>query len=287
MKKIIILCKLTTLAALFLVGCSDHNRSVDSMLQKEVKIEQTEVMDSQVKVYSNYSNGDGYVVKAKGRDKWIATQASIISEHPVALIETSNKQLLEGRVTAYNVEQNIAIVHIRNSAEVTATNEATAWDKPVIDKLLKQQQELTYKERLALLDAFAEVEKPIIYSQERLEAYDKNTFTYNPTLIEQFIYKFQQQYEQYLQNGEKEMISEYIGSDLLLDKIEKSYSTEKAIAQFTKVQVNSITLADFQYIVGVELEVNENKQKKNIDATYKLIEVDGQFKMISIQLDEK
>lgn len=286
MKKIIILCKLVVLSAIFLVGCSDNNRSVDSMLKKEVEVKHKEVMDDQVKVYSNHSNGDGFVVKVDGRDKWIVTEASIISEHPKALIQTSNDQILEGDITAYNIEQNAALIHIRNSAEVKPSTDAGVWNKQGIDELLDQQHSLTYQESIELLNAFKDAKKPSQYNHEPFEQYKKDTFTYNPALIEAFIHTFQKQYELYLQNGEKETIAPYIGSDLLMKKIEKSYKASKSTLKFSELIVNSINLVDFQYIVQVEFVMNKKKSKKNVQATYKLIQVDNELKVISMQWDE-
>lgn len=252
------------------------------MLKKEKVVQQQETMEDKVKVYSINQNGDGYVVKTEGRDKLIATEASIISEHPKVLIQTSNDKMLEGEITAYNIEQNVALIHIRNSAEVKPSKEADIWNKSLLNGLLDQQHSLTYKESIKLFNAFKDEEKHLQYDHEPFEQYKKDTFTYNPASIEAFIHTFQQQYEYSLQNDEIETIAPYIGSDLLMKRIETSNKATKSPLKFSNLNVTSIHLADFQYIVSAEFVLTEKSKKKNVQATYKLIRVDGELKIISM-----
>ena len=111
MKKLLILASLLVLTA-----CSEPMDTVsESMPKGEIKQEK-EMMKNTVHVYSLTQNSEGTIIHWKDRDKWLIVPASVVVEHPKALIETSNGQLLEGTITYINKETNTAIVHFRNSA---------------------------------------------------------------------------------------------------------------------------------------------------------------------------
>ena len=87
MKKLLILGSL-----LFLTACSEPMDTVsDSMPKGEIKQEK-EIMTQAVHVYSLTQNSEGTIIHWDERDKWLIVPASVVVEHPKALVETSKVQ---------------------------------------------------------------------------------------------------------------------------------------------------------------------------------------------------
>ena len=78
------------LFTIFLMGCSEPVSNVYESTSQKESDQQRVQMDVKVHVYSLEQNNEGYIIKWDDRDKWVITNASVVYQHPKALIETSN-----------------------------------------------------------------------------------------------------------------------------------------------------------------------------------------------------
>lgn len=264
MKRIISLC------LLLLVGCSDGGfESVSQSLPESEPVEQ-ETMKANVKVYSVGGSTDGTVFLADGRDKWIVTEAAVFRDHPVALIETSEGQQVEAELQAFDIEKNIAIVHMRNSANVKAAEQE---NQQVLEVMLEADK-LTARERYRLHDAFKGAEVPQKYDLKVLEEYDKPTFTYNPDAIEYFIYTFNEVFNQYVENGDFSLIDRYILSDLLKEALQK----KEARIVIENMKVTELGQSGFEWYVKGETNT--------FSVTYKINRVNEKYYLTYMHIDK-
>lgn len=264
MKRLIILC------LLLLTGCSEGGfESVSQVIPESKPIEQ-ETMEAHVKIYSVAGSTDGVVFSVEDRDKWIVTEASIFRDHPKALIETSAGQQVEGELQAFNIEKNIAIVHMRNSAKTAAVEQE---NQQFLEDML-QSEKLTSTDRYKLHEAFKDVNVPEKYDVKVIEEYDKPTFTYNPDAIEHFIYTFNTAYNQYVKSGDFSFIDTYILSDLLKDALQK----EEARLLIEDLKVTDLGQSGFEWFVKGETALST--------ITYKVNQVKGSFYITSISINK-
>ncbi|WP_431030366.1 hypothetical protein [Lysinibacillus sp. LZ02] len=264
MKKIIILCLLV------LAGCSQGGFESVSQVLPESKPAQKEVMEANVKVYSVAGSTDGIVFLADGRDKWIVTEAIVMRDHPKALIETSNGQQLEAKLQAFSVEDNIAILHVRNSADVEAVEQGN--QQQLVDML--ETEALTAIERYTLHNAFKDTEVPQKYDMTVLEQYEKTTFEYNPDALEAFIQTFNTAFNQYVASNDFAQVEPYILSDLLKEAM---VNEEKKLL-IENFEVTEIGKSGFEwYIKG---------QTNEFPIVYKINLVDGNYYITYLQIEK-
>ena len=263
MKRISIVC------LLLLSGCAGGGFESVSQVLPESEPAERETMTAQVKVYSVAGSTDGTVFLAEGRDKWIVTEAAVFRDHPKALIETSHGQQLESQLEAFDVESNVAIVHMRNSAAVEASEQE---NQQKLEAML-EAEELTAGDRYKLQAAFEEAEVPQKYDRKVLEQYEKPTFTYNPDAIEHVIHTFNTAFNQYVETGDFSVVESYILSDLLEEALQK----EEAKLLIEDMEVSEIGQAGFEWHV--------KGATKDFTITYKVNLVDGKYYITYIYID--
>jgi len=264
MKQFIILC------VLLLTGCSGGGfESVRQTLPESKPVEQ-ETMDPYVKVYSVAGSTDGVVFLADERDKWIVTEAAVFRDHPSALIQTNKGQQVEAELQAFDIEKNIAIIHMRNSAAVKAVEQE---NQQLLEEMLNADK-LTASDRYMLYAALKDVEAPHKYDLKVLEEYEKSTFTYNPDVIEHFVLTFNTAFNQYVKNGDFSLIETYILPDLLKDALQK----EEARLLIEDMKITEIGQSGFEWVVKGETA--------SYAITYKVNRVNGRFYVTSIFIDE-
>ncbi|MGM9949136.1 MAG: hypothetical protein ACI33P_03380 [Lysinibacillus sp.] len=263
MKRISLLC------LVLLAGCTNGGiESVSQMLPESEPAEQ-ETMTAQVKVYSVAGSTDGTVFLTEGRDKWIVTEAAVFRDHPKALIETSHGQHLEAELEAVDVESNIAILHMRNSAGVEASEQV---DQQRLEAML-EAEELTARDRYKLQEAFEEAKVPRKYDLKVLEDYEKPTFTYNPDAIEHVIHTFNTAFNQYVETGDFSVAEPYILSDLLKEALQK----EEAKLVIEDIEVSEIVQSNFEWHV--------KGATKDFAITYNVNLVDGTYYITYIHIE--
>ena len=255
MKRISLLC------LLLLAGCADGGFESVSQMLPESKPTEREIMTAQVKVYSVAGSTDGVVFLAEGRDKWIVTEAAVLRDHPKALIETSHGQQLEAELEAFDIEENVAVLHMRNSAGVEAAKQK---NQEALKGMLTAE-ELTARNRYELQRAFEEAEVPQKYDLQVLADYEKPTFTYNPDTIEHVIHAFNAAFNQYVETGDFSVVEPYVLSDLLKEALQK----EEARLPINDLDVSEIVLSGFEWQVkGAAKEFAINYGVNLVDGTY-------------------
>lgn len=255
MRYIIILC------LLILTGCSAGGFESVSQVLPESKPVEKEVMAAQVQVYSTAGSTDGEVFLADERDKWIVTEATVMRDHPKALVVTSNGQQLEAKLKAFSTEDNIAVLHIRNSADVKAVEQAN--QQQLVTML--DRKELTATERYTLYEAFKELEVPQKHDMTVLNEYDKPTFEYNPDALQAFIRKFNEAYNVYLKTEDFSTIESYVLGDLLKEVIQ----AEENKPTITNFEVTEITKATYDWQLKGRAD--------DFEVSYKIMLVNGQY----------
>ncbi len=264
MKKvsIIILCLLV------LTGCSSGGfESVSEVVPASKPVEK-EVMEAQVKVYSTAGSTDGEVFLVDERDKWIVTEAAVMRDHPKALVVTSNGQQLEAKLKAFSTEDNIAVLHIRNSADVKAVEQAN--QQQLVTML--DRKELTATERYTLHEAFKAVEVPQKYDMTLLDEYDKPTFEYNPDALQAFIHTFNEAYNAYVKTEDFSIIESYVLGDLLKEVIQ----LEEKKPAITNFEVTEITKATYDWQLKGRTD--------DFEVSYKIMLVNGQYYITHLKI---
>ena len=255
MRYIIILC------LLILTGCSAGGfESVSEVLPESEPVEK-EVMEAQVKVYSTAGSTDGEVFLADERDKWIVTEATVMRDHPKALVVTSNGQQLEAKLKAFSIDDNVAVLHIRNSADVKAVEQAN--QQQLVTML--DRKELTATERYTLHEAFKATDVPQTYDLTVLNEYDKPTFEYNPDALHAFIYTFNEAYNAYVKTADFSTIESYVLGDLLKEVIQ----AEEKKPAITNFEVTSISKATYDWQLKGRTD--------DFEVSYKIMLVNGKY----------
>ena len=316
MKKIILI-----LVVLLLSACqSNSNQTVDSMFEKKTP-EPVANVEPNVQVYSTYGSAAGYVIHVEDREKWIVTIGSVVRAHPKALVVLANEQQLEGEVRYVDVENNIALLSFKSSANIipyelandslsdvmdigqimvdnntlqTFTSfhvvEGEMQKVPVpattIEQALNSVTKLTLKDRLAFFEATSEYPEYQMFDMTVFEQYEKDTFAYNPDQIEQFSYIFMKDLNAFLENGQLEAIEQQVASDDLKDKIVESMTTSPN-GTFTSLKTKAIYYADYQYVVEMESQYETAEKKEDVTIILKLIAMDKEYKVIVMKVKEK
>lgn len=307
------------LVILLLTACSNEKSNwVGVELPVSTKPVQEEITASpSVIVYGISSVTNGFVVAAEDRKKWLVTIASSVAEHPNALIETSEGQLLKAEVVAIDVEHNIAMLTFKNTATIepfalsadfineTVTNVGTielgetgkllsltsiTREKDVqkpqlvqpsqIAELLKQAQEspLKWKERNAKSEQLLSYDPIGTNLLNKIDQYDKDTFDYNPDALLAFVDRFQQQFNLFNETDDIALMKQWIASDDLLEQLQQ---IEEPLT-LGELKVQSIKISDNQYIVECKTTaIQTGEEETDLKAIYKIIKSDGNWKLIA------
>lgn len=307
------------LVILLLTACSNEGNSwVGVELPASTKPVQEEITASpSVIVYGISSVTNGFVVAAEDRKKWIVTIASAVAEHPNALIETSEGQLLKAEVVAINVEHNIAMLTFKNTAtidpftlgadfinetvtdvgtiELGETGELLSFTSVTREKdeqklqlvqpsqiaeLLKEAQEspLKWQERNAKSEQLLSYETIGTDLLNKIGQYDKDTFDYNPDALLAFVNRFQQQFNVFNETGDITPMKQWIASDDLLEQLQQ---IEEPLT-LGELKVQSISISDNQYIIECKTTVIQaDKEETELKAIYNVIQSDGNWKLIA------
>jgi len=265
--------------SVLLIGCSEPVSTVYESTTKEEREQLREHMDVKVHVYSLEQNNVGYVIKWDERDKWIITNASVVYQHPKALIETSNNQLLEGEVVYSDTNLNIAVLHFRNSADVLfeeqyndsvfnfsngvptkfisydKANKPITIEETTISNLTQQvtKEPLSFEERITArkqLESFPEI---VVNDENKIDTYEKSTFLFDQDQIHLAANEFFNQYSAFV-NGQPSTLLEMIANDRLQTVF---YEWEEFGETYTfgEVNITSIQNTNFQYIVRFETKM--------------------------------
>ena len=309
------------LVVLLLSACqSNSNQTVDSMFEKKTP-EPVVNVEPNVQVYSTYGSAAGYVIHVEDREKWIVTIGSVVRAHPKALVVLANEQQLEGEVRYVDVENNIALLSIKSSANIipyelandslsdvtdigqikvdnntlqTFTSfhvvkgemQRVPVPATTIEQALKSETKLTMNDRLAFYEATNDYPEYKMFDMTVFEQYGKNTFAYNPDQIEQFSNAFMKDLNGFLENGQLEAIEQQVASDDLKDKIVESMTTSPN-GTFTSLKTKAIYYADYQYIVEMESQYVTAEKKEDVTIILKLIAMDKEYKVIVMKVKEK
>lgn len=267
-----------------LTGCSEPVSTAYKSASHEKQEKQREQMDVKVHVYSLEQNNAGYIIKWDERDKWVITNASVVYQHPKALIETSNNQLLEGDIVYIDIESNIAVLHFRNSADVLlkqytdtlfkvssgVPKQFISFDKgntpltineATITNLAKKigKDPLPFDERMDARVQLQSFPKMNVNEENKIETYEKPTFSFDQDRIQLAANTFFEQYDAFL-HEKPSTIFEIIANDQLRDVFSEWEVFGETYA-FDNVKVTSIQYANFQYIAQFESTMNTDKVK--------------------------
>ena len=293
--------------SVLLIGCSEPVSTVYESTTKEDREQLREQMDVKVHVYSLEQNNVGYVIKWDERDKWIITNASVVYQHPKALIETSNNQLLEGEVVYSDTDMNIAVIHFRNSADVlleqytdslfNVTNgvptKFISYDKankPItieetkISNLSQKitKEPLSFDERIKARKQLESFPKIVVNDDNKIDTYEKSTFLFDQDQIHIAANDFFDQYSAFV-NGQPSTILEMIANDRLQTVF---YEWEEYGEKYTfgEVNITSIYYSNFQYIV--QFETKMGSENVEISGTLYFTQINGELFVTSFVFKE-
>lgn len=293
--------------SVLLIGCSEPVSTVYESTTKEDREQLREQMDVKVHVYSLEQNNVGYVIKWDERDKWIITNASVVYQHPKALIETSNNQLLEGEVVYSDTDMNIAVIHFRNSADVLleqytdslfnvtngvptkfisydkANNPITIEETKISNLSQKITKEpLSFDERIKARKQLESFPKIVVNDDNKIDTYEKSTFLFDQDQIHIAANDFFDQYSAFV-NGQPSTILEMIANDRLQTVF---YEWEEYGEKYTfgEVNITSIYYSNFQYIV--QFETKMGSENVEISGTLYFTQINGELFVTSFVFKE-
>ena len=272
------------LLVVFLTGCSEPVSTVYESTTQDAREQQREQIDVKVHVYSLEQNNAGYIIKWNKRDKWVITNASVVYQHPKALIETSNNQLLEGDVVDIDSELNIAIIHFRNSADVLleqftdssfklssgvpkefisfnidntplTINEATIG--LLVENVVKDP--LLFDKRMIAREQLQSFPKIVRNEENKINTYEKSTFLFDQDQIHLAANTFFEQYNAFVYE-QPSTILDMIANDQLR-KVFDEWEVYGETYAFGDVKIMMIQNANFQYIVQFESTMGKDKVK--------------------------
>ena len=295
------------LLAVLLTGCSEPVSTVYESSSQEKREQQREQMDILVHVYSLEQNNAGYIMKWDERDKWVITNASVVYQHPKALIETSNNQLLEGDIVYIDIETNIAVLHFRNSADVLLDEYSDALFKmsdgvstefvsftgektplPVngatMAKIIKKtgKNPLSFDKRIQAREHLHKFPKIMEKEENKIETYEKSNFSFDQDRIHLAANSFFEQYNSFVYE-KPSTIFELIANDQLRDVFNDWEVFGKKYA-FGDVKILSIQKANFQYTV--QFESTMNGDKVDIGGTLYFTQINGDLFVTSFVFKE-
>ena len=294
--------------SVLLIGCSEPVSTVYESTTKEEREQLREQMDVKVHVYSLEQNNVGYVIKWDERDKWIITNASVVYQHPKALIETSNNQLLEGEVVYSDTDMNIALLHFRNSADVLFEEQYTdsyfnvsngvptefiSYDKDnkpltiqetTLTNLIQivTKEPLTFEERIAARKQLESFPKIVLNDENKIDTYEKSTFLFDQDQIHLAANEFFNQYAAFV-NEQPSTLLEIIANDRL-QSVFYEWKDFGETYSFGEVNITSIRYSNFQYIV--QFETIMGSENVEISGTLYFTQINGKLFVTSFVFKE-
>lgn len=310
------------LCIVLLTACSEEeNIAVSSWMPATTKepVEEASVTPSVI-VYGISSVTNGFVIHTEERKKWLVTIASAVSEHPNALIETSEGQILKAEVVAIDETNNIAILTFKNSAtmlpfplqldagteqvgevgviELSDDKAITSFTSLVMTKEKQQpyvvqpqliqnlldkaiDESLEWQERFEVSQSFAGY--PAIGTDlvNKIDSYDKNIFDYNPDALLTHITQFQENLNTYMETKDTSKLENDIASDDLLEQLQE---TDGGFA-VGELDIQSINVVENIYIVEAKTTLASSEEEQEVRVIYKSIKQQGKWQVISIYVD--
>lgn len=295
------------LFSIFLMGCSEPVSNVYESTSQKEREQQHEQMDVKVHVYSLEQNYAGYIIKWDDRDKWVITNASVVYQHPKALIETSNNQLLEGDIVYNDIETNTAVIHFRNSADVLLEEHYTDMsykmsngvpmefisfnkenipltiNEATIGNIINEVREdsLSFDERINAREQLQSFPKKAVYEDNKIDTYEKSTL-FDQDRIHLAANLFFEQYNAFVYE-QSSTITEMIANDQLRN-VFSEWEVFGATYAFGDVKITTIQNPNLQYIVHFESTMDNEKVK--IGGSIYFTEINGELFVTSFVFKE-
>ena len=295
------------LFSIFLIGCSEPVSTVYESTSKKEREQTREQMDVKVHVYSLEQNNTGYIIKWDERDKWVITNASVVYQHPKALIETSNNQLLEGDVVYSDIESNIAVIHFRNSADVllehysdltfnmsdglptefisfNKENIPLTVNEATIDKLITKigKDPLAFDQRMNVREELQNFPKIALLKENKIDTYEKSTL-FDEDRIRLAANLFFEQYNAFLFE-QSSTIMDMIANDQLRN-VFSDWEVFGDTYAFEEINITAIYYSNFQY--NVHFESSMNNKRLNIVGTLNFTQINEKLLVTSFVFNER
>lgn len=295
------------LFSIFLIGCSEPVSTVYESTSKKEREQTREQMDVKVHVYSLEQNNTGYIIKWDERDKWVITNASVVYQHPKALIETSNNQLLEGDVVYSDIESNIAVIHFRNSADVllehysdltfnmsdgipkefisfNKENIPLTVNEATIDKLITKigKDPLAFDQRMNVREDLQNFPKIALLKENKIDTYEKSTL-FDEDRIRLAANLFFEQYNAFLFE-QSSTIMDMIANDQLRN-VFYDWEVFGDTYAFEEINITAIYYSNFQY--NVHFESSMNNKRLNIVGSLNFTQINEKLLVTSFVFNER
>lgn len=295
------------LFSIFLIGCSEPVSTVYESTSKKEREQTREQMNVKVHVYSLEQNNKGYIIKWDERDKWVITNASVVYQHPKALIETSNNQLLEGDVVYSDIESNIAVIHFRNSADVllehysdltfnmsdgipkefisfNKENIPLTVNEATIDKLITKigKDPLAFDQRMNVREDLQNFPKIALLKENKINTYEKSTL-FDEDRIRLAANLFFEQYNAFLFE-QSSTIMDMIANDQLRN-VFYDWEVFGDTYAFEEINITAIYYSNFQY--NVHFESSMNNKRLNIVGSLNFTQINEKLLVTSFVFNER
>lgn len=245
-----------------LVGCSSGElKTVDELYDKTEVVQET--ISSEVTVHTIVGKKQGTVISMDEKNKWVEVDLSVVSQHPMALVEASNGKVYKGELVGFDEKLNKGYLRVKSSLPLSEPIDSVDVDSFV--------QQLTYEDRLALKENFAEIKGQ---PSDKITEYEEMLFTQNRDEIEQFVTQFEASNDK----------SSFIVNDLLLAAIEEANASD---IRYKLEQVEAVTIAKTGItVIGDIVFMDAEGSETSGQITYTVTKVDGKYKIINILLSE-
>lgn len=270
--KIIILC----LLIFAIVGCSDRKMDTVDLNFESSPEAKPPTISNEVIVHTVVGEAKGKIVAEDNAIKWVQTNIAHVSQHPFALIETSLAKVFKAEVVSFDEENGVAYLRFKNATKLT---------DPLKEKVPKGLNEpVSFKERLAIKDKFADTFSYSIKPSEKINHFEDALFTQNPDEIEAFIYQFEQALSEFKNGTDTERFKDFIANDALQSAFE-SLTDEAKREDYASIKVKTIQIGLYSTIASAALALSEEEDATIVKATYSIVEIDGQLQIINVQYE--
>lgn len=295
------------LFTIFLMGCSEPVSNVFESTSQKESDQQRVQMDVKVHVYSLEQNNEGYIIKWDDRDKWVITNASVVYQHPKALIETSNNQLLEGDIVYSDIETNVAVIHFRNSADVKideqyndlsfkmsngVPKEFISFNKENIPLTINEatianlvnevgKNSLSFNERMSVRVQLQSFPKIAVYEENKIDTYEKSTL-FDQDRIHLAANLFFEQYNEFVYERSSTILN-MIANDQL-QNVFLGWEVFGDTYAFGEVNIMLIETVNFQYVVQFESTMDNEEVK--IGGSLYFTQINGELFVTSFVFNE-
>lgn len=254
--------KLLLLLLLLLTACSPGElKTVDQLYEKAEVVEET--IEADVVVHTVVGEGAGTIISVDEKSKWVEVELGLVSQHPMALVEASNGKVYKGELVGFDETSTKGYLHVKSSLPLTEPIESVDVDSFV--------QELTYEDRLALKQKFADIKGQ---PSDKITEYEELLFTQNRDEIEQFVTQFE---------ASKDKVA-FIANDLLLEAIQEANASD---IRYKLEKVEAVTVAKTGItVIGDIVFTDAEGSETSGQITYTVTKIDGHYKIINILLSE-